>query len=152
MNGTLENVLQIVSATSDQSFEDLADLMRPEDHSREEMQETYEETLGYDPTTYFDRRDMKDIVERIADDPNTPDEALGYIKDQGDDLIDDAFDQFDSSREVFLQAAVEQVIEEATGVEVNADLSDDDFDDESEFDDESDGDDYDSYDDQDDEE
>ena len=93
---------------------------------------------------------MKDIVERIADDPNTPDEALGYIKDQGDDLIDDAFDQFDSSREVFLQAAVEQVIEEATGVEVNADLSDDDFDDESEFDDESDGDDYDSYDDQDD--
>jgi len=151
MNGTLENVLQIVSATSDQSFEDLVDLMRPEDHSREEMQETYEETLGYDPTTYFDRRDMKDIVERIADDPNTPDEALGYIKDQGDDLIDDAFDQFDSSREVFLQAAVEQVIEEATGVEVNADLSDDDFDDESEFDDESDGDDYDSYDDQDDE-
>ena len=50
-----------------------------------------------------------------------------------------------------MQAAVEQVIEEATGVEVNADLSDDDFDDESEFDDESDGDDYDSYDDQDDE-
>ena len=131
MNGTLENVLQILSATSDQSFDDLADLMKPEDHSREEMQETYEETLGYDPTTYFDKRDMKNIINRLASDENTPDEALDYIKNQEETLLDEAFEQFDSGRGVFLQAAVEQVIEEATGVEIDADLPEDfdDFDD-----------------------
>lgn len=139
MSGTLENVLQILSATSDQAFDELADLMKPENHSRVEMQETYEEALGYDPTTYFDRRDMKDIVSRIEDDPNTPDAALDYIKDQGDTLIDDAFEKFDSEREVFLQAAVEQVIEEDTGVEIDADLPED-FED-SDFDNDSDGDD-----------
>lgn len=140
MSGTLENVLQIVSATSDQSFSDLVDLMKPEDFSREEMQETYEETLGYDPTTYFDRRDIETIVDKIVDDVNTPDEALGYIEDQKESIVDDAFEQFDSNREVFLQASVEQVIEEATGVEVNADITDDD---ESDEDEESDDDDYD---------
>lgn len=124
MSGTLANVLQILSATSDQSFDDLTDLMKPEDYSREEMQETYEETLGYDPTTYFDRRDMKGIIDKIANDSNTPDEALDYIKDHEETLINDAFEQFDDGREVFLQAAVEQVIEEVTGVEIDTDLSD----------------------------
>jgi len=151
MSGTLENVLQIVSATSDQAFDDLADLLKPEDHSREEMQETYEETLGYDPTTFFDRRDMKAIADRIKNDPNTPDEAVDYIRDQGENLVDEAFEQFDDTREVFLQAAVEQVIEDATGVEVDADLPDEyedpDYEDESSDDEESD-----DYDDQEDSE
>lgn len=151
MNGTLENVLQILSATSDQSFDDLVDLLKPDEYSREEMQETYEETLGYDPTTYYDRRDMQAYAERLANDLNTPNEAVDYIKDQGDALIDEAFDQFNDSREVFLQAAVEQVITDATGVEIDIDLSEDYedlMDDEDSDDNEEDSEEYDDSDDE----
>jgi hypothetical protein len=125
----LEELMDIVRATSDQDVDDFVDLMKPDSFSRAEMQQVYEETLGYDPTSYFDKKDIGNISDRIATYPDTPQEAVDYINDSKEELVDTAYDIFDDGRQEFLQAAVEQAIEEATGVAVDADVIEDEDDD-----------------------
>ena len=123
-NTRLGEILQIVSANSEDAYDDLADIMRPENASREEMSTMLEAALGYDPISHYDKQTISGIVSDIEADENTPIEVVSYIENNRSDIIDRAYEVFEDGRDTgFLPAAVEEVIEEATGVEIDIEPS-----------------------------
>lgn len=133
----LKQILDIVKSNSEESIDDLLDLMQPEGKSRYEMGETFEETLGYNPISYYDEQQLRKIADEIADDPTTAPEVTEYIKDgdHKESLVSRAYEIFESERDTtFLPAAMEEAIEEETGISVSIEVEEDD-DEDSELDD-----------------
>ena len=132
MSERLKQVLDIVTSNSDEAIDDLLELMSPEDHTREEMGQTFEDTLGYDPTCYYDKKQLGQIADDIADDPATPSGVVDAINDGKEDLIESAYNIFADGRDsAFLAAAMEEAIEDSTGIsiDIESDEEDDDLDD-----------------------
>lgn len=131
----LKNILDIVSATGEESDSILAELLKPENMTREQAQEMFEDAVGYDPTSYFDKKDIENHINSLMDDDNTPDDVVSVISEDVPGIVDSAFDKFDESRQEYLEAAVADVIYEATGWDSSIE---DDGDDEEESDDDED--------------
>jgi hypothetical protein len=119
----LEEMLAIVGANSDENLDDFVDLMRPEKFSRAEMQQIYEETIGHDPTSFFDKKEMGDMADQIASYPETPQEAVEVITNSKRELVESAYKIYDQNRPSYLRTSVEDALEEATGISVNQDDS-----------------------------
>lgn len=47
-------------------YDNLMDLMKPDEFSKEIMESKYEETLGYNPLTYFDSESLKRVYDNIS--------------------------------------------------------------------------------------
>ena len=122
MEGTLKRVLDIISSSTDEDVDAFLELLKPEDHSREEMQVVYEDTLGYDPTSYYDKEDIKRIATKLEEDDSVDEEIQSFISNSKEDLVDAAYKIFDESRPVFLQAAVEEAVEDATGTSIDVEV------------------------------
>lgn len=130
---TLQNLLDIVTANSEDVIDNFLDLMRPDDFTREEMGVIYEDTVGYDPISYYDKKDMRDYADQIAENPTTPQEVVDYIKESRDELVEEAYSLLDLSRENNIQACVESVINDKFGIDL--DLDDESIEDENDGDD-----------------
>jgi hypothetical protein len=142
----LKDILDIVSATGDESDDILLDLLKPEDMTREEAQVAFDDALGYDPTTFFDRRDIENHVESFIADDSTPENISSMVADEKATIIDDAFDIFDANRESYLRDSVAEAVYQNTGYNPSEDsIDDDEMSDDSESDD--DDEDYDDMDD-----
>ena len=131
MADRLKQILDIAKANSEDAFEDIIDLMKPEGKNRYEMGETFEEVLGYDPITYYDKQQLGKIADEISLDPMTPSEIVDYLKDkeQRVSVINRAYEIFEEERdETFLPAALEEALEEETGVSVSINVEEDDYD------------------------
>lgn len=133
----LKNILDIVSASGEESDEVLMDLLKPEKMTREEAQVAFDNALGYDPTTFFDKRDIENHVESFIADDSTPDDISTMITDSKDLIIDEAFDIFDANRESYLRDSVAQAVYNNTDYPAVATMDDDagDYDDDEEYDD-----------------
>ena len=46
---------------SEDDYDDLLNIMHPENYKDDEMEKIYEDQLGYNPLTYFDSRHLKKI-------------------------------------------------------------------------------------------
>lgn len=121
---SLKEVLDLIQADDDQSVADLYDLMRPDQHSDAEMQAMYEDALGYDPTTFFEKREMANIANRIMDSDVVPEEASTYVRDNFDDIVTSSYEAYQENKPIFQQAAVEQCISERVGIDIDLDVPD----------------------------
>ena len=119
-NTRLSEILQIVTANSEEAVDDLLEIMRPHEVTREEMGVMLENTIGYDATSYYDKKTINDILDDIEADPNTPTEVVSHIESNREDIVDQAYRVFEDGRDVaFLPASVEEVIESDTGINID---------------------------------
>lgn len=129
----MDDLIKIVTASNEEeSFEDLLTLMNPDSHSKEEIQETYEEVFGYDPVTYYDRTALKQMLDHMKLSNDVPNDVLTILEEESDSIIEDAISRFESDREDHLSDALNAVIEERTGYNPNGEY---DSEDDHEFDD-----------------
>ena len=110
MNSKLQEILDIVSASEDEADDILIALLRPEVLSREEAQEMFDVGIGYDPTTYFDKRDIERHVDGVVDEFHLPDEIIDDIIENKTTITDKAFEFFDESRQDYLKDNVIEAI------------------------------------------
>lgn len=115
----MEDILAIVTANSDEAVDDFLVLTHPETSSKEELQETFEETLGYDPTSYFDYATLRVMLDNMKNNEDVPKDVIETIESEQEDIIKEAYDKFDSDRNIHLQEALDYAIEERTGFSLN---------------------------------
>lgn len=128
--GRLEEILQIVSANSEESIDDVLTLLSPDALPKEEIQETFEEVLGYDPTTYYDIKDIHDRIDKIMD-ADIPKEVSDFLASDKQLVAQESFDVFEENKPKYFDESISQVILDKTGHDImeDTDLEDDDDDD-----------------------
>ena len=110
----LKEILDIVSANSEEDVDNLLEMMSPQNYTRSEMSEIMESGVGYDPMSYYDKRRLGDLVDQMKEDSNLPDDVDTLLKDK-EALVDASYDAFDENRDSYLKDSLDQVIEEKTG-------------------------------------
>ena len=132
----LKDILDIVTSSGEEADSLLADLLKPEYMTREEAQETFETCIGYDPTSYYDKKDIVMHIDTVIEAENTPEDVVQTIVEEKDEIANVAYKNFDISRQDFLAACANAAIEEVTGydVDVVVDIDDDDSSDEEDED------------------
>lgn len=133
MANRLNEIIAIVNANSEEDVSDLLTLMSPDNTPKEEIQETFEEVIGYDPLSYFDKKELGEKLNSMIEDRETPKDVAEDLADQKDEIVDAAYEIFDDSKSDYLDEALNEAIEEKVGYVAdpdNDDDSNDDFDDE----------------------
>ena len=127
--GRLEEILKIVNANSEESIDDVLTLLSPDAVSKEEIQETFEEVLGYDPTTYYDIKDIHDRIDKIMD-ADIPEEVVDFLASDKQLVAQESFDVFEENKPKYFDESISQVILDKTGHDImeDTDLEDDDDD------------------------
>lgn len=111
----LDEILTIVSATEESAYDDLAELLKPESLNRDNAGEIYEAMLGYDPTSYFDKKEIADKVHTFATDTDMPEDVASVVLEDEIRISNSAYEKFDDRRSDFMDEVVEEAITEATG-------------------------------------
>lgn len=133
----MEDILAIVTTNSDEAVDDFLTLMNPDNSTKEEIQETFEEVIGYDPTSYFDYGTLKVMLENMKHSDDIPKDIIDVLESEEDEIIKEAYEKFDSDRNIFLQDALNYAIEEKTGFNPgSSDVEDDDETEDYAYDDE----------------
>lgn len=133
MANRLNEIIAIVNANSEEDVSDLLTLMSPGNTPKEEIQETFEEVIGYDPLSYFDKKELGEKLDSMIENHETPEDVAEDLADQKDEIVDAAYEIFDDSKSDYLNEALNEAIEEKVGYVAdpdNDDDSNDDFDDE----------------------
>lgn len=136
----LKEILDIVTANGEEAVDDLMQLMRPEEYNRDDMGQTFEDTIGYDPTSYYDKKDIKEQIREFQDEESVPDEVYEYLR--SDTIEEDAYEKFDDVRMDHVRNVVVDTVLDETGYDLNEktypdeDVTLDDIDEEEEEDDE----------------
>ena len=98
---------------------------------REEAKEVFERIFNYDPVSYYDKKDIAEIV-----DSKLEDAKYSHLEDDRDDIIDESYEIFDGNRHIHLDSAVKTALDLRMGADDDDDINDirkqlsDDFDDE----------------------
>ena len=124
----LEEILSIVTANSEEAVDDFLVIAHPENHEKGEIQETFEEVIGYDPTSYFDYDTLKVLLENMKNSGELPKDVIEVIESDTDEILKEAYDKYDSDRSIYLQDALNYAIEEKTGFNPGMEDEDDDSD------------------------
>lgn len=111
----LQEILDIVNATEESSYDDLAELLKPEALDRDSAGEIYSATLGYDPTSYFDKKEISDKVHTLATESDIPEDVSTSILDDEEDIAETAYNKFEERRSDFMDEVIEETITEKTG-------------------------------------
>lgn len=125
------DLLSIVTANSDENTDDYLELLQPDQSNRFEMGAKFENTIGYDPITYYDRRELGRMIDALIeskvdkDDANkspVPEWLKEALKDEKNriELVNKAMEIYDSCRDdLFLPNALMNAIEIVYNCEVN---------------------------------
>lgn len=131
----MEDILAIVTANSDEAVDDFLVLTHPENSSKEEIQETFEEVLGYDPTSYFDYGTLRVMLENMKNSEDIPRDVIEVLESDEEEILKEAYEKFDADRNMYLQDALNFAIEERTGFNPHG-SDDDESEDEYDYDEE----------------
>lgn len=123
----LKEIIDIVTATEENSFDDLVELLKPEDLDRYSAGEVYESCLGYNPTSYFDKREITEKVKSL-DTSNMPEGVASIVIDESDRISDFAYEIFDERRSEFMDEAIDAAVSEVTGWDSSMDDMDEELD------------------------
>lgn len=119
----LQQILDIVNATEESAFDDLTEMLKPGDLDRESAGEVYESCLGYDPTSYFDRREIKDKVQALTT-SDMPEGVASIVEDESERISDMAYDIYDERRSEFMDEAIDAAVSDITGWDRSTDDDD----------------------------
>ena len=107
------------TADSEADLDPVLNLFNPVD-DRKEMGEKFEETLGYNPITHYDFRDVVAAVDSVS--IQVSDEGRMVIENQLDDIAKRAMAILEEGREAHIKAAVAKALSEFLG-KVDADAA-----------------------------
>lgn len=103
---------------------------------RDEMTDVFRKTIGYDPTTFFDRREMVKIIEDFENESNYD------IESSKEKIVDLAMQIYEENRETHQKLALKEAMKrleiDETIISSFSELlaSDDEYDEEEDFDEE----------------
>lgn len=81
VKGKMFDLINNVRGSIDEDgYNSLMDLMKPDEFSKEVMENKYEETLGYNPLTYFDSESLKRAYNNISKLSFIDDKTKEYFK------------------------------------------------------------------------
>ena len=113
---TREEMLKFLGAAatadSEADLDPVLSLFNPVD-SRKEMGEKFEETLGYNPITHYDFRDVLAAVDSVS--IQISDEGRLVIENQIEDIAKRAMELLEGARETHINRAVVQALQEFLG-------------------------------------
>lgn len=124
----LKEILDIVTANSEEDVDSLLDMMSPQNFERSEMSEVFESTIGYDPISYYDKKRLAEMVEELEVSPDISEDVSELIKDSRESIVDEAYEVFDDNRDEYLKKSLDHVVEDKYGYEPDTDLDDEDDD------------------------
>lgn len=110
----LNDILAIVSANSEESIDDFLTLLSPEVSSKEEIRQTFEDTIGYDPVSYFDKKEIKEKINNLLEE-DIPDEVSDYLTSDTEEVVNDVYEVFDENKSQYLDEALNTTVYENTG-------------------------------------
>lgn len=110
----LREIIDIVNATEENAFDDLAEMLKPEDFDRYSAGEVYESCLGYDPVSYFDKKEIDDKVKAL-DTECMPEGVASIVVDESERIANFAYEVFDDRRSDFMDEAINQAVSDVTG-------------------------------------
>lgn len=117
----LEEVLGIVNANSDEAFDDLSDLMKPDDFTRDQLGSAYESAVGYNPITYYEKKELNTSIDALKDTDTLTDHQEDYIDANRGLIVDDAYDRYDKHyRSRALNDALVDALSDHCGVDYSA--------------------------------
>jgi hypothetical protein len=73
----------------------------------------YEDALGYNPITHFDKEEIRGLVEAYIID--APDKVTSIINTRTDDIIEETYSRYDNDRNIRLAEILHDVIKDLTG-------------------------------------
>jgi hypothetical protein len=120
-HGTLLNYIEATaSASSEEDVNKLLQLMSPT-NDREEMGTMYEESLGYNPITHFDKEDIRGMLNNCTH--TAPASVVNAIKEKEEYLISETLSVYNKDHSVRLAKSLCSVLHDTTGW-APSDLSD----------------------------
>ena len=140
--GRLEEILQIVGANSEENVDDMLALLSPDALSKEEIQQTFEDVIGYDPTSYYDIKDIHKRIDKIMD-SDVPEEVVDFLSTDKQLVAQESFDIFEDNKPKYFDEAIAEVVLDKTGHDI---MEDTDLEEEDEDEDEISDDDDNDYD------
>lgn len=121
MSTRLRELCDMLSADSEDAFDDVISLLKPEVMSRNEMSVNFENVVGYDPISYHDKKELTSSVEALRDTDMLTPEQEEYLTDKGNVVVDDAYDRFNSKyRSNALNDALTETLADTVGVDYSA--------------------------------
>lgn len=121
MSTRLGELCNMLSADSEDAFDDVMTLLKPDNMSRDEMSANFEHTVGYDPISYHDKKELTSSVEALRDTDMLTPEQEEYLADKGNVVVDDAYDRFNSKyRSNALNDALTETLADTVGVDYSA--------------------------------
>lgn len=94
----LQEILNTITATGEESVDDLLPLLSPEKHEKSEIQQTFEEVIGYDPVDYYDKKGIREAVDDAAVRVDYPEDVRNEIVKNKETIADAAFIAFDNGK------------------------------------------------------
>lgn len=95
--GTKMTVDLITAASMSETDADIMDVIQkissPESMSREEASEVFEDVLGYNPTNFYDKRELSTLLDLAEEKSHTE-----VPEELHNEIIDKAFDMFETNR------------------------------------------------------
>lgn len=108
----LKEIVAIVTASGEESVDDLLTLLSPEKHEKAEVQQTFEEVVGYDPTNYYDKKGIEDAVDEASVRMDYPEEVRDEIIKNKEAIAGAAFTAFDNGKPGAFRHHVTNVLQE----------------------------------------
>lgn len=132
MARSLEEWITIVSANNPEVRDDFIDLLRPDHYDRVEMGSIYEESLGYNPITYYDEQEALSYLRYLEKQDNVADEVKEYIKENRHDIAETVIEsqEFADDRSSMIHVNIQAYLEEETGCGIDVNDPEDELDDE----------------------
>lgn len=94
----LQDILNIITATGEESVDDLLPLLSPEKHEKEEIQQTFQEVIGYDPVNYYDQKGIQEAVDEAAVRVDYAEEVRSEIVKNKEAIAEAAFESYDNGK------------------------------------------------------
>ena len=98
MSSILEKLLAVATCNSEEDQEKLEQLLDPT--TRTEMGPVYEEAIGYNPITYFDRRDTEKYFNSMIED--APQSIKEVLEEKKEEIIESVLEHKENLNEEYL--------------------------------------------------
>lgn len=114
MSKLLDYIVRCNNATYDDAVDDILKMADPGNYeSRDEMEDHFEECLGYNPLTYFDRKFIEQQFDEVI--VNAPYSVRDQLRSKHDEIIERTLECIDDVNDTILRKVFIDVIKDTIG-------------------------------------
>ena len=114
MSKLLDYMVRCSNATYDDAVDDLLRMADPTNYdSQDEMEDHFEECLGYNPLTYFDKKFIEEQFDEVI--ASAPYSVRDQLRTKHDEIIDRTLECIDDVNDTVIRKVFIDVIKDTTG-------------------------------------